>query len=76
MIIHYTAVEKSFIVIVYRLLVQEKCLEILESHVVDCFKINDQQSIKMHSKGEYVRLKHYERKIKSDIESILVPEDN
>ena len=28
--------------------------EIFKSHVVDCFKINGKQSIKMHKKGEYV----------------------
>ena len=36
----------------------------------------------MHKKGDYIKLKYFERKIKSpfmiyaDFESILVPEDN
>ena len=40
------------------------------------------QTIKMPKKGQYVRFKNYERKIKSpfiiyaDFESILVPETN
>ena len=57
-------------------------VEILKGHVNDCFKINGKQMIKMLEKGEYVRFKKYERKIKSqfmiyvDFESVLVPEDN
>ena len=39
--------------------------EIVRIHVVDCFKINDEQIIKMLTKGEYDRLKNYRRKIKS-----------
>ena len=45
-------------------------------------KINDKQTIKTPKKGEYVKLKTFEIKIKSpfiiyaDFESILVPEDN
>ena len=56
--------------------------EILKRLMKDCFKINDNQRIIMPKKGEYVKLKHYEKKIKSqfiiyaDFESILVPEDN
>ena len=56
--------------------------EILNLHIKDCFKINDKQMIKMPKKFEYVKLKNFERKIRSpfmiyaDFESILVPEDN
>ena len=56
--------------------------EILKLHIKDCFKINFKQSIKMLKKGEYVKFKSSERKIKSpfviyaDFERILVPEDN
>ena len=54
--------------------------KILESNVLDCFKISGKQIIKMHKKGKYVRLKNYEKKIKSPFmmyavcESILVSE--
>ena len=37
----------------------------LKNHVNDCLNINDKPMIKMPKKGEYVRLKNYERKIKS-----------
>ena len=56
--------------------------EILNRHVKDCFKVNGKKTIKMPKKGEYVKFKNFERKIKSpfmiyvDFESILVPEDN
>ena len=56
--------------------------EILKHHIKDCFKINGKQRIIMPKKGEYVKFKNFERKIKSpfmiyaDFESILVPEDN
>ena len=56
--------------------------EILKHHIKDCFKINGKQTIKVPKKGEYVKFKNYERKIKSpfmiyvDFESILVREDN
>ena len=59
-----------------------RIVKILKGHVNDCFKINGKQMIKMLEKGEYVRFKKYERKIKSqfmiyvDFESVLVPEDN
>ena len=33
-------------------------------HIKDCFKINGKQTIKMTKKGEYVKLKYFERKIK------------
>ena len=55
--------------------------EILKFHVKDCYKINGNQWIKIPKKGEYVRFKNYENKIKStfiiygDFESILVPKD-
>ena len=50
--------------------------EILKCHIKDCFKINGKQTIKMPKKGEYVKFKKCERKIKSpfmisaDFESI------
>ena len=53
--------------------------EILKRRIKDCFKINGKQRIK---KGEYVRFKNHERKIKLpfmiyvDFKSILVPKDN
>ena len=56
--------------------------EILKCHIKDCFKINSKQRIIMPKKGEYVKFKNYERKIKSpfiiyeDFESILKPENN
>ena len=57
--------------------------EILKQHFKDCFKINGKQRIIMPKKGEYVKLKNYERIIKSlfmkiheDFERILVSEDN
>ena len=56
--------------------------EILKRHTKDCFKINGKQTIKMPNKGEYVKFKNFERKIKSpfmiyaDFKSSLVPEDN
>ena len=55
--------------------------EIVKCHVKDCFQINGKQTVKIPKKGEYVRLKHLETKIKSLLriytyfESILVPED-
>ena len=55
--------------------------EILKRHIKYCLKINAKQRIIMPKKGEYVKLKNYERIIKSpfiireDFESILVPED-
>ena len=39
--------------------------ETLTFHIKDCFEINGKESIKMFAKGEYVRFKNYERKIKS-----------
>ena len=56
--------------------------EILKCHVNDCVKINGKQRIRIPKKGEYVRLKNYENKIKSPFlifaafEKILVREDN
>ena len=52
------------------------------SHFKNCFKITGKQKIIMSQKGEYVKFKNYERKIKlpfityADFWSILVPEDN
>ena len=56
--------------------------EILKSYTKNCFNINGKQRIIIPKKGEYVKFKHYERKIKkpfkiyADFKSILVPEDN
>ena len=50
--------------------------EILKRHIKDCFKINGNQRTIMPKKGEYVKLKNYERKKKlpfiiyADFESI------
>ena len=41
--------------------------EILKFHIKDCFKINIKQRITMPKKGEYVKVKNYERKIKSPL---------
>ena len=56
--------------------------EILKYQIKGCFKINGKERIIMPNKGEYVKFKKIERKIKwpfiiyADFESILVPEDN
>ena len=36
----------------------------LKCHIKDCFKINGKQTIKMPKKGEYVKSKNFERKVK------------
>ena len=54
----------------------------LKCHIKDILKRNGKQRTKISAKGEYVRFKNYERKIKSPFmiyavfESILVPEAN
>ena len=56
--------------------------EILKRHIKDCLKINDKQRITIPKKGEHVKLKNHDRKIKlpfmtyADFQSILVPENN
>ena len=56
--------------------------EKLKCHIKDCFKSNGKHTIKMPKKGEYVKFKNFEGKVKSsimiyaDFGSILVPEDN
>ena len=56
--------------------------KILKCHIKDYLKINGKQKIIMTKKGEYVKFKNYERKIKSlflicaDFASVLVPENN
>ena len=72
--------KKLFVVIAYiHALIPE---ELLKRHIKDCFKIDGKQAIKMPEKGEHVKFKNFERKIKSpfmiyaDFESNLVPEDN
>ena len=53
--------------------------ELLRCHIKDCFEINVKRMIKMPKKGEYVKFKNFERKMKSpfmiyaNFESILVP---
>ena len=79
MIIHYVTEENIFVLIVYMLSLQKKCLK---RHIKNCFKINGKKTIKIPKKGESVKLKNFERKIKSpfiiyaDFQSILVPEHN
>ena len=54
----------------------------MKCHIKDCFKINGKQTIKMPKKGECIKFKIFERKIKSifiiheNFESILALEDN
>ena len=56
--------------------------EILKCCIKGCFKINGKKRSLCLKKGEYVKFKNYERKIKSpfiiyaDFENILVPEGN
>ena len=56
--------------------------KILKLHIKDFFKIDSKLTIKMPKKGEYVKFKNFERKIKSpfmiyaDFESILVLKNN
>ena len=56
--------------------------EILKHYIKDCFKNNGKQTVKIPKKGENVKFKIFERKIKSpsmiyvDFESILMPEEN
>ena len=77
MILHCIVEENIFVVIVCKLLARKK---ILKCQINDCFKLNGKQMIKISKNGERIRLKNYERKIKSpfmiyaDFESILVPE--
>ena len=46
--------------------------EILKRQIKDWFRINDTQSINMPKKFEYVRLKNFERKIKSPMQILNV----
>ena len=56
--------------------------DILRGYIKDCFRINGKQRVKMPTKGEYVKFKNYERKIKSlfmlyvNFGSIPLPEEN
>ena len=56
--------------------------EILKCYIKDCFNVNGKETIKKPKKGECVKLRNFERKIKSpfmvytDFECILVLEDN
>ena len=53
--------------------------EILKRHIKDCLKINRKHRIIIPKKGDYVKLKIHDRKIKlpfmtyADFQSILVP---
>ena len=55
---------------------------IVKRQIKNCFKINGKQTIKMAKKGENIKFKNFERKIKSqfkidvNFEYILVLEDN
>ena len=52
-----------YVAVLYKLSVHK---EILKHYIKDCFKINDKQKkIVVSKKGEYVKLRNYERKIKS-----------
>ena len=53
--------KKTFLVVSCKLSAKK---EILKCHMNDCFKISDKQRIKMPIKGEYVRFKIYDWKIK------------
>ena len=59
-IIHYI-VEKNLLKTRYCLhaLITE---EILKRYIKECFKINAKQTIKMLKRGEYVKLKHFDKK--------------
>ena len=76
--IHYIVKKDIFLVIVYMLHYKGN----FKAYIKDCFKINDKQHIIMPKKGEYVKFKICERRIKlpfmiyAVFESILVPEDN
>ena len=78
MIVHYIMEKKTFTVFLQAFSTEE----ILKRHIKDCFKTDCKQKIILSKKGEYVKLKYQERKIKSafmiytDFESSLVPEDN
>ena len=56
--------------------------ELLKNHIKNCFKINGKQRIVMPKKGEFVKFRNQERKIKSPFiiyaafESISLSENN
>ena len=78
MIILYITEENIFVIIFYKLLVQE----IRKSHIQDCFKVNGKQWIILPKKDEYVKFKNHEREMKSpfiiyvNFQSILASENN
>ena len=78
MIIHYIVEENICRYCLHAFIIEE----ILKLHIKDWFKINGKQRIIMPKKGEYVKFKNFERKIKSpfmiyaDFELILEPEDD
>ena len=59
-----------------------RTVDVFKCHITNCFKINGKQKMKMPTKGEYVKFKIYERKIKPsfmtyvDFQIIQVPKDN
>ena len=78
MIIHYIVEKKRFCSCLQVFRTAEK----LKCHIIGCYKINGNPTIKMPKKGEYIKLKNVGRKIKSPFmiyahsESILTPADN
>ena len=74
-IIHYNVEENIFVVVVSKLLEQKKNWNVI-------LKIAFKQTIEMPKKGEYIKFKNFERKLKSifmiyaDFESLLVPQGN
>ena len=79
MIIHYIVDKNIFGVFAYKLLAQKKKLK---RYLKDYFKIKGKLRIQIPKKGEQVKFKNFERKIKTsfmiypDFEGILVSENN
>ena len=59
MIMHCVLKENIFAIIISRLLVQEKY-----ENVKNCFRINGKQMIKMFERGQYLKFRNFERKLK------------
>ena len=62
MIIHNIVEEKNFCRCCLQAFITA---EKLKYHFKYCFKINGKETIKMSKKGEYIKFKNFERKIKS-----------
>ena len=80
MIIHYITEGNIFVGrYILHAFITEK---MLKRHIKDFFKTNGKQTVIMPKKGEYVKFKHFERKMRSpfmiyaDFKSTLVPEGN